>query len=565
MIIGIDLGTTNSLVAVWQDGQAVLVPNALGEYLTPSAVSLGEDDNVLVGRAARDRWLTQPETGAVAFKRYMGSSRVLRLGKRAFRPEELSALVLRSLKADAERFLGVPVSEAVITVPAYFSDAQRTATRQAGELAGLTVRRLVNEPTAAALAYGLQEAASESTFLVLDLGGGTFDVAILERFDGLMEVRASTGDNFLGGEDFVDVLIQQVRKAWLDLPQADMQPALQARLWREGERVKRALGLCEEEEFALEWEGKSYRQTLRADAFEKACEPLLQRFRRPIERALRDAKLDAASLDQVVLAGGATRMPMLRRLVAKMFGRMPAMNLNPDEVIARGAAVMSGLVSRDEALQEVVMVDVCPYSLGTAVVRDVGGSQRSGFFDPIIERNTVVPVSRESSYYTARDHQTTVSIEVYQGEARLVQDNIRLGELQIAVPPRLAGEVELSVRFTYDASGILECEVKVAQTGAVERLLLQGTPNALSVEEIAERLARLTSLKIHPREQQVNITTLARAERLHEELLGNVRREFGAHVLCFESALQAQDPPEIERQRKHLDVLMDSLERSDLR
>lgn len=565
MIIGIDLGTTNSLVAVWQDGQAVLVPNALGEYLTPSAVSLGEDDNVLVGRAARDRWLTQPETGAVAFKRYMGSSRVLRLGKRAFRPEELSALVLRSLKADAERFLGVPVSEAVITVPAYFSDTQRTATRQAGELAGLTVHRLVNEPTAAALAYGLQEAASESTFLILDLGGGTFDVAILERFDGLMEVRASTGDNFLGGEDFVDVLIQQVRKAWPDLPQADVQPALQARLWREGERVKRALGLCEEEEFALEWEGKSYRQTLRADAFEKACEPLLQRFRRPIERALRDAKLDAAGLDQVVLAGGATRMPMLRRLVAKMFGRMPAMNLNPDEVIARGAAVMSGLVSRDEALLEVVMVDVCPYSLGTAVVRDVGGSQRSGFFDPIIERNTVVPVSRESSYYTARDHQTTVSIEVYQGEARLVQDNIRLGELQIAVPPRLAGEVELSVRFTYDASGILECEVKVAQTGAVERLLLQGTPNALSVEEIAERLARLTSLKIHPREQQVNITTLARAERLHEELLGNVRREFGAHVLCFESALQAQELLEIERQRKHLDVLMDSLERSDLR
>lgn len=565
MIIGIDLGTTNSLVAVWQNGQAVLIPNALGETLTPSAVSLGDDDTVLVGRAARDRWLTQPETGAVSFKRYMGSNRVLRLGKRAFRPEELSALVLKSLKVDAERFLGEAVTQAVITVPAYFSDAQRTATRQAGELAGLTVRRLVNEPTAAALAYGLQEAADESTFLVLDLGGGTFDVAILERFEGLMQVRASTGDNFLGGEDFVAVLIELVRKAWPELPQEYLAPALHARLWREAERVKRALGTVEQEEFTLEWEGKSYRHTLRAEAFETACEPLLQRFRRPIERALRDAKLDASNLDQVVLAGGATRMPMIRRLVAKLFGRMPAMNLNPDEVIACGAAVMAGLVARDKALQEIVMVDVCPYSLGTAVARMVDGTKHSGLFDPIIERNTVVPVSRESSYCTSVDNQPVVTIEILQGEARLVKDNILLGEIQVNVPPRPAGEIDVTVRFTYDASGIFECEVKVPKIDVVERLVLQGMPNSLSPEEIAERLARLASLKIHPVAQQINITTLARAERLHEELLGSARREFGHCVLRFESALQGQDLLHIEHERKQLEARMDTLERSDLR
>ena len=565
MMIGIDLGTTHSLVSVWQDGHAVLIPNALGETLTPSAVSMGDGDSVLVGRAARDRWLTQPETGAVAFKRHMGSNRVLRLGKRAFRPEELSALVLKSLKADAEAFLGETVLEAVITVPAYFSDAQRTATRLAGELAGLTVRRLVNEPTAAALAYGLQEAADESTFLVLDLGGGTFDVAILERFEGLMQVRASTGDNFLGGEDFAEVLIQMARKAWPDLPPDYASPALHARLWREAERVKRAFGSTEQAEFALEWDGQSYRQTLRADAFEAACAPLLQRFRRPIERALRDAKLSAASLDQVVLAGGATRMPMIRRLVAKMFGRVPAMNLNPDEVIAQGAAVMAGLVARDVALQEVVMVDVCPYSLGTAVIRNVDGNKRSGFFDPIIERNTVVPVSRESSYYTAADDQTVVTIEIVQGEARLVKDNILLGEVRVSVPPRPAGEVSVNVRFTYDTSGIFECEVRVAQTGEVQRLVLQGMPNSLTPEEINERLARLAKLKIHPAQQQINLTALARAERLHEELLGSVRREFGTRVLCFESALKGQDPPTIDRERKALEAAMDSLERSDLR
>ncbi len=564
MIVGIDLGTTNSLISVWRDGEIVLIPNALDEVLTPSAVSINDDDHVLVGRAARDVWLTHPERGAVAFKRHMGSQRPYRLGKQGFRPEDLSALVLKSLKADAERFLGEPVNEAIITVPAYFSDAQRTATRQAGELAGLTVRRLVNEPTAAALAYGLQEAPTESTFLVLDLGGGTFDVSILERFEGLMEVRASTGDNFLGGEDFVEVILDMVRRRWPELPRDEFSP-LHGRLWREAERVKRALGNSDEVEFVLEWEDQSYRHAIEATAYEKACEPLLQRFRRPIERALRDAKLDAAQVDEIVLAGGATRMPMIRRLVARMFGRMPAMHLNPDEVIARGAAVMAGLVARDEALQEMVMVDVCPYSLGTSVIREFDGMRQSGHFDPIIERNTVVPVSRESTYAPSADNQTSVSIDVYQGEARLVKDNILLGELKIPVPPRPAGEVSVVVRFTYDVSGILECEVKVPTTDVVERLVLQGNANALTPEEIATRLIQLAELKIHPREQQINVALLARAERLHEELLGSTRREFANHVLAFESALQSQDLQIIEQARKRLEGIMDSLERSDLR
>lgn len=564
MIVGIDLGTTNSLISVWRDGEIVLIPNALDEVLTPSAVSINDDDHVLVGRAARDVWLTRPERGAVAFKRHMGSQRPYRLSKQGFRPEDLSALVLKSLKADAERFLGEPVSEAIITVPAYFSDAQRTATRQAGELAGLNVRRLVNEPTAAALAYGLQEAPTESTFLVLDLGGGTFDVSILERFEGLMEVRASTGDNFLGGEDFVGVILDMVRRRWPELPRDEFSP-LHGRLWREAERVKRALGNSDEVEFVLEWEDQSYRLPIEATAYEKACEPLLQRFRRPIERALRDAKLDAAQVDEIVLAGGATRMPMIRRLVARMFGRMPAMHLNPDEVIARGAAVMAGLVARDEALQEMVMVDVCPYSLGTSVLREFDGMRQSGHFDPIIERNTVVPVSRESTYVTSTDNQASVSIDVYQGEARLVKDNILLGELNIAVPPRPAGEVRVVVRFTYDVSGILECEVKVPTTDVVERLVLQGNANALTPEEIAARLIHLAELKIHPREQQINVALLARAERLHEELLGSTRREFANHVLAFESVLQSQDLQIIEQARKRLEGIMDALERSDLR
>jgi molecular chaperone HscC len=379
-----------------------------------------------------------------------------------------------------------------------------------------------------------------------------------------MEVRASTGDNFLGGEDFVAIILDMVRRRWPELPRDEFSP-LHGRLWREAERVKRALGNSDEVEFSLEWEDRSYRHPIDAAAFEKACEPLLQRFRRPIERALRDAKLEAGQIDEIVLAGGATRMPMIRRLVARMFGRMPAMHLNPDEVIARGAAVMAGLVARDVALQEMVMVDVCPYSLGTSVIREFDGMRQSGHFDPIIERNTVVPVSRESAYCTSQDNQTSVSIDVYQGEARLVKDNILLGELKITVPPRPAGEVSVVVRFTYDVSGILECEVKVPTTDVVERLVLQGNANALTSDEVAARLAQLAELKIHPREQQINVARLARAERLHEELLGSTRREFANHVLAFESALQSQDLEVIEQARRRLDGIMDALERSDLR
>lgn len=554
MLIGIDLGTTNSLVAVMRDGKPHLIPNALGDTLTPSAISLSEDNTVLVGRAARDRALTHPAQSAMAFKRFMGTNRITRLGNKNFRAEELSSLVLRALKEDAERFLGETVTEAVITVPAYFNDAQRQATRIAGELAGLSVRRLINEPTAAALAYGLMEAPPESTFLILDLGGGTFDVSILERFDGVMEVRASTGDNFLGGEDFVEALIAHMAQRFPALNQRQAEPALQAKLWREGERVKRLLGQRDEVEFSVEWQGTSFTESVSAEHFERLVQPLLKRIRQPIERALRDAKIQAMDLDQIVLAGGATRMPLVRQLVARMFGRMPSMNLNPDEVIARGAAVMVGLIERDAALEEMVMTDVCPYSLGVSISKRLeDGSRRNGFFSPIIERNSAVPISREESYFTSADYQTDIELEIYQGEARLVKDNILLGELNIPVPAMKAGEVEIRVRFTYDISGLLEVEAHVPQTDRRERLLLEKSPGALSDEEIAKRLEKLAALKIHPRDEQINIAALAQAERLHEELLGRERLLLGETILAFEQAINAQDPAQIERQRLALE------------
>lgn len=564
MIIGIDLGTTHSLCAVWQDGKAVMVPNALGHNLTPSVVSLADNGDILVGLAARERLLTHPERTAAVFKRLMGSDKQLRLGPRTFRAEELSALVLGSLKADAERFLGHPVHEAVITVPAYFSDAQRKATRIAGELAGLKVERLLNEPTAAALAYGLHEEKPESRFLVFDLGGGTFDVSILELFDGVMEVRASAGDNSLGGEDFVEVLIDGFidavgRAAGLQDKTADA--AIYQALRNSAEQAKRSLSTTHEATISLLWQEKPLSWTVDEETFAKLSQPLLNRLRQPIERALRDAKLRSHELDQIVLAGGASRKPIIKKMVAKMFGRFPAMNLNPDEVVAQGAAVQAALKMRDAALNEVVMTDVCPYSLGVEVSEQVApGRFQSGYYLPIIERNSVIPISREQQVSTILDNQPAVLVKIYQGEARMVEDNVFLGELHVPVPAKKAGEVSIHIRFTYDVNGLLECETTVGESGEKRQLIIEENPGVLTPQQVSERLVALQKLKIHPREQLVNTAILARAERMYQQLRGDERQWVGSATRQFETALDSQDSELITPAREELKQVLDEIE-----
>ncbi|TBU91586.1 molecular chaperone HscC [Phytopseudomonas dryadis] len=560
MIIGIDLGTTNSLVAVWDGEAARLVPNALGRLLTPSVVGLDNQGQLIVGDIARERLQTHPQLTSALFKRNMGSAQVARLGERAFRPEELSALVLRSLKEDVERIYGQPVSEAVISVPAYFSDAQRKATRIAGELAGLKVEKLINEPTAAALAYGLHQ-KGEATFLVFDLGGGTFDVSVLELFDGIMEVRASAGDNFLGGEDFDDALVAHflAEQAGQGLPDAS-QPAIRQRLRREAQRVRHALGQQGQASFQLREDSREWQQSISQEQLLRICEPLLERLRAPIERALRDARIKVADLDEVLLVGGTTRMPLVRKLVASLFGRFPSMNLNPDEVIAQGAAIQAALKARDASLEEVVLTDVCPYSLGVEISKTVGTQQQAGHYLPIIERNCVVPVSRVKSVQTLHDGQKQVSVRIFQGESRLVASNIFLGELDIDVPPRPAGEVSLDIRFTYDSNGLLEAQVDTPLTGDSRRLVIENNPGVLSPEEITERFAALQALKVHPRDQQVNSMLMARLERLYQESLGDLREHVGQLAAHFTSILERQDEREIRELRSELLARLDAIE-----
>ncbi|RZL33198.1 MAG: molecular chaperone HscC [Rubrivivax sp.] len=567
MILGIDLGTTHSAAAIFRDGAPVLIPNAHGDFLTPSAVSLDEQGHTLVGLAARERAGLHAESTALAFKRWMGSDTkiTLRTGAHVkhLRAEELSALVLQTLKADAEAFLGEPVTEAVITVPAYFNEAQRRATRTAGEIAGLKVERLLNEPTAAGLAYGLQQRPEHSSFLIFDLGGGTFDVSVLEYFDGVVEVRASAGDTRLGGEDFsraiatlfarnVEGLSADERQAWLE----------SETWWRLAEQAKRDLGERDGTELRTVWRDRTLTAFLTRADFEAASGELLQRLRRPIERALSDAQLDTAGLAEVILVGGATRMPMVRQLVTRLFQRLPLRNLDPDLAIAMGAGVQAGLKARDAALDDVVLTDVMPYSLGIIAASNIGGRFVSDRFSPIIERNTPVPVSRVEHYHTVSDQQRQILIDVRQGESPVGSENLGLGKLEIDVKPKPAGEAGVEVRFTYDANGLLEVEARETPDGERRELVIDSQGSRLSAADIATTRERLQALKRHPRDEQDNRYQIERAKRLFEDRLGNDRAMLQDWLAQFEIALQTQDQRVIRSARQQFKEALDSMDTS---
>lgn len=558
-IIGIDLGTTNSLAATWQDSP-VIIPNALGEHLTPSIVGVDDDGKILVGAIAKERLISHPLLTVSLFKRYMGSEKIFNLGEHNFLPEEIASFIIRSLKEDAEKFLGKIVTEAVISVPAYFNDQQRQATIRAGFLAGLKVERLINEPTAAAIAYGLHDKSEESTFLVFDLGGGTFDVSILEYFSGVMEVNATAGDSNLGGEEFVDLTLKTLLRK-LDVKHECLD-AKTLNIFRE-HVVAGIHTLSKQRSTHIAFqgiEGITSIELSRAE-FEKICHELISRLRHPIERSLRDAAIAAKELDDLILVGGATRMPLVRSLVSKMFGRIPTSKINPDEVVAKGAAIQAALKARHSALDDIVLTDVCPHSLGLDVATSNShGQWKSGRFLPIIERNTVIPASRIESIVTCVDNQKVIRISIYQGESRQVSNNTKLGELHIEVPAAPAGQQQVDVRYTYDINGVLEVEVLAVETGKMKKTVIQQRKGYISDKEINERLAQLAELKIHPRDQEKNRLVIAKGERLYEQLLGESRHKVADLLQQFDNALDQQDPNEIERLRDQITQQLKDLE-----
>ncbi|WP_428035410.1 Hsp70 family protein [Amphritea sp.] len=563
-ILGIDLGTTNSACAVWKDGKTTLIPNQLNEYLTPSVVGIDQQGEILVGLSARHRLISHPENTVAVFKRYMGTDYSINLGKRSFTAAELSSLILRSLKEDAEAYLGETITQAVISVPAYFNDVQRKATKLAGELAGLHVDRLINEPTAAAMVYGLHDKRDGVQFLILDLGGGTFDVSLVEYFDGVIEVHASSGDNHLGGEDFLEMLVnhffEKTGIAKRSLTAKELQ-----RVYEVLEGAKRKLS--SEREIVIEQAVKSQQLpfSLSREEFDRIVQPLLHRVQLPIERTLRDAAVSPTEIDEVVLVGGATRMFAFRSLITRMFRRMPAANIDPDLVVAMGAGIQAGLKQKHADLDDVVLTDVCPYTLGVEIHNEGDKNDKhGGLFMPIIERNSIVPVSVERTLYTVCDNQKIVSINVYQGESRLVKNNVNLGELEVRVPPAKAGEESLNVRYSYDMNGLLDVDVTVNSTGLTQHTTIINSASGLTDKEIEKSREKLAKLKFHPREQAENRVLIARAERLYECSLGD-KRDYISHLLSrFEQVLEKQNPVEIKKVAAQFSEVLDDLEEDNL-
>lgn len=557
--IGIDLGTTYSLVSVVLDGSPRVLPNAVGELLTPSAVSVADDGTVLVGSAARARAGTHPERTALAFKRDMGTDRKYTLGDRAFSPEELSAMVLAELRRDAETALGRPVSEAVVTVPAYFGEFQRRATRDACELAGLRVERIINEPTAAALAYGLHHRDREFRALVLDLGGGTFDVTVLEVMEGVIEIQASAGDTRLGGEDFADIIAERCAARLREIQGIELASALaKARLREAAEQAKRRLSRDDETRLALPGlpttKGeRDVELTLSRPEVDEWFAPLLARLAAPIQRALRDADKSPSDIDEVLLVGGATRMPCIQRLAAQTFGRLPQRGLPPDEAVALGAAVQAALKAGDVAVADVVATDIAPFSLGVASAQNVANAVVNDIFSPIIERGTVLPASRVERFSTMADGQTRIKLEVFQGEHAHCSKNQRIGEYEMKdIPARPAGQEHVDVRFSYDMNGVLDVDATIVSTGKTATFTIERNPGKLGKAQLAEARKRLARLKFHPREALPNVTAIARAEALYVELNGPDRARLGQLLAEFRAALETQDATLIQQRREML-------------